>query len=129
DYSYDAITTDFEVQDGNSLEAPATPERPGFRFDGWFVDQTFTSAYNFAATVDSAFSLYAKWVTIFEVSFDLNYDDAPTIDTQIIDENGQAIEPTLPDREGYTFAGWFTDVELSNSYDFSAVTKDLTLYA
>ena len=129
DYNYDNITTDLSVPDGDSFDAPVTPERAGFRFDGWFVDQAFTSAYNFESTVDSAFSIYAKWVTIFEVSFDLNYDNAPTIETQIIDENGQAVEPTVPDREGYTFAGWFTDVELSNSYDFSSVTESLTLYA
>lgn len=38
--------------------------------------------------------------------------------------------PTNPTREGYTFAGWFTDPDLTVAWNFnSAVTGDLTLYA
>ena len=39
-------------------------------------------------------------------------------------------EPTTPAKEGFDFAGWYTDKELKEKYDFSAkVTKNLTLYA
>lgn len=39
-------------------------------------------------------------------------------------------KPTDPTREGYTFAGWYTDESCTKAYDFSvAVTADMTLYA
>ena len=39
-------------------------------------------------------------------------------------------KPTDPTREGYTFAGWYTDEACTEAYDFSvAVTADMTLYA
>ncbi len=38
--------------------------------------------------------------------------------------------PADPTREGYTFAGWYTDEACTKAYDFSvAVTADMTLYA
>lgn len=39
-------------------------------------------------------------------------------------------KPADPTREGYTFAGWYTDEACTKAYDFSvAVTADMTLYA
>ena len=39
-------------------------------------------------------------------------------------------KPADPTREGYTFAGWFTDEACTEAYDFSSpVTADVTLYA
>ncbi len=39
-------------------------------------------------------------------------------------------KPADPTREGYTFAGWYTDAACTKAYDFSAaVTADMTLYA
>ena len=39
-------------------------------------------------------------------------------------------EPAAPVKDGYVFEGWYTDKELTQKYDFSAVvTKSFTLYA
>ena len=46
-------------------------------------------------------------------------------------ENGDAISaPAAPTKEGYVFDGWYTDVALTQKYDFSKpVIDDMTLYA
>ena len=44
--------------------------------------------------------------------------------------NTAAKEPETPTKEGYDFAGWYTDSALKAKYDWSAkVTKNITLYA
>ena len=46
-------------------------------------------------------------------------------------KNGDAISaPDAPTKDGYIFAGWYTDEALTEKYDFSkAVKDDMTLYA
>lgn len=53
-----------------------------------------------------------------------------TISSQSISKNGTVAKPTEPIKDGFTFAGWYTDKELTKEYDFSAkVTDGFTLYA
>ena len=44
--------------------------------------------------------------------------------------NGKITEPEAPEKEGYTFDGWYTDKELTKKFDFDkAVSGNVTLYA
>ena len=53
-----------------------------------------------------------------------------TVDPKTV-ANGEAVEkPAVPERANYGFAGWYTNAECTEKYDFSIpVTRDLTLYA
>ena len=52
------------------------------------------------------------------------------VDFQTTAANGSIAKPADPTREGYTFAGWYTNEACTEAYDFSvAVTADMTLYA
>lgn len=52
------------------------------------------------------------------------------VDFQTTAANGSVAKPADPTREGYTFAGWYTDEACTEAYDFSvAVTADMTLHA
>lgn len=64
----------------------------------------------------------------YTVKFETN--GAGAVSSQSIVANGTVTEPQKPEKEGYTFAGWFTDAALTKEYDFTAkVTGSLTLYA
>lgn len=63
-----------------------------------------------------------------KVSF--NTGEGSEVDFQTTAANGSVTKPADPTREGYTFAGWYTDEACTEAYDFSAaVTADMTLYA
>ena len=50
--------------------------------------------------------------------------------TQLAPIGGKVAEPTVPSKEKYDFAGWYTDEACTKAYDFeSVVNGDITLYA
>lgn len=62
-----------------------------------------------------------------KVSF--NTGEGSKVDFQTTAANGSVTKPADPTREGYTFAGWYTDAACTKAYDFAtAVTSDMTLY-
>ncbi|MFA5607454.1 MAG: leucine-rich repeat protein [Leucobacter sp.] len=117
------------VNYGDTAAEPADPTREGFTFAGWFTDADATDSYDFDAPVTDDLTLYAGWdVVVLTVSFDS--DGGSPVAPQSVNYGDIAAEPAEPTREGFTFAGWFTDAALTTPYDFStAVTSDVTLYA
>ena len=49
---------------------------------------------------------------------------------QVIEaENGKIQLPNNPTKEGYTFAGWYTDAACTKEFKNENLTEDLTIYA
>lgn len=70
-----------EVAQGNCVIRPQDPVREGYTFDGWFVDQEGTQAYDFATPVEVDLILYAKWTKV---------DDSQPTPTPGGDEGGSS---------------------------------------
>ena len=71
--------------------------------------------------------------TLFRLSDGINvvlaYGDGSSSSSAVFKGN-KLVKPSDPTREGYAFAGWYTDEACTKAYDFSAaVTADMTLYA
>ena len=64
----------------------------------------------------------------YTVTFDSN--GGSDVAKQTVTSGEKVNKPADPIREGYEFAGWYTDSKLTTAYDFSSkVTKSITLYA
>ena len=129
-----------ETSGNERLTLPAAPEKDDHTFEGWFFDngtwQERLTANTYEETpLTEDVSVYAYYKKIggsepeqpqeYTVSFEVDHGTpiAP-ITTSRIDEEPQTT------RDGYTFAGWYTDKTFSNKISFPyEVTEDLTLYA
>lgn len=127
------------VLNGQTVKLPANPERTGYVFSGWYIDEACTTPLNASDVITANTQLYAGWVEVvagqteYEVSFDLNYDGLvlETVKTSV----GKLSGVPTPERAGYQFAGWWISdyqdaTQLSYKYQDNMVfTQDTTLYA
>ncbi|MBY0203736.1 MULTISPECIES: S-layer homology domain-containing protein [Paenibacillus] len=108
-------------------------EKEGYIFSHWntAADGTGTDySPNDTFNINGAdVTLYAQWVNgNSDVTFVTN--GGTPILSQSVGHNLMATEPSPPSKAGYKFLGWYTDIELTQAYDFqSPVTSNLTLYA
>ena len=129
DYNYEGAE-DFVRQfpAGSPVRFPQA-ERSGYRLEGWYTDEAFTTKFASGSPVNSNMTLYARWVDSFIVTFDYNYVGAADPFTVPVDPGETVSKPVDPVRNGYAFAFW-SDTVNGGEYDFSTpVTGDLTLYA
>ena len=118
------------VNVGSLLPRLAQPQRDGYAFDGWFVDEARTIPWNFDTdTVSGDLTLYGGWSrAAYAVTFNLGYDGEVT--TLMFDE-ALLDEPQPPIRDGYVFGGWYKDETLLYAWNFAMdeVHGDTELYA
>ncbi|MBQ6979184.1 MAG: leucine-rich repeat protein, partial [Clostridia bacterium] len=103
----------------------------GYTFAGWYTNSSLTTDWNFNTnTVTSDITLYAKWqenITEHTVTFYLNYSGANSVRQNTV--NGKV--NYSPDRTGYEFNGWYTDIECTKLWDSNQIVtnNNLVLYA
>ena len=119
------------IDNGVKLTAPAAPTKEGYRFGGWYYDNSGSKAkWNFDTdTVTRAMTLTAKWVRTYTVTFETSGGSA--VDPVTVDAVSTVTKPADPTKSGYTFGGWYKDSTLQTPWDFAngTVTADATLYA
>ena len=119
------------IDNGVKLTAPAAPTKEGYRFSGWYYDNSGSKAkWNFDTdTVTRAMTLTAKWVRTYTVTFETSGGSAVAPVT--VDTGSTVTKPADPTKSGYTFGGWYKDSTLQTPWDFAngTVTADTTLYA
>ena len=49
------------ILENGKLERPANPTRPGYTFDGWYLDANYNEEASFPIDVTQYMTLYAKW--------------------------------------------------------------------
>ena len=117
------------IADGDIYVLPSKPadSRP---FKGWKVGEStelMQPGEDLTITADT--EITAVWVTSCTVSFDLG-DSTLTEIEDVSVEYGTAISfsPTVPDRTGYAFDGWYLNEE-KYILGTTLVTEDITLKA
>ena len=118
-----------KVESGKTATKPNDPTKKGYSFGGWYNDSSLTTEFDFTSIISGNVTIYAKWnINSYSVTFDSK--GGTEIDSQTINYNEKITKPTDPEKDGYTFGGWYTSSYYLTAYDFSkGVTGDLKLYA
>jgi uncharacterized repeat protein (TIGR02543 family) len=76
---------------GGRAVSPPDPTKAGYVFGGWYKNVSFTLVYDFIAPVgEVAFTLYAKWMAVYTVTFDLAGGNIVTTNlTQTVTDGGR----------------------------------------
>ena len=108
--------------DGSEANFRFTKESSGIYPISMYRKTEDTTQHYFTTDID------AQAAVSYVVRFESNGGSAVTAQTVI--EGYSALRPADPVKAGFVFAGWYSDPELTQAYDFSApVTGNLILYA
>lgn len=118
------------IDRGGKFTEPAAPSKENHTFAGWYNGD---EPFDFDADTTNApnvLELVATWEkSKYTVKFVSDYG---SFADQTI-EHGKPIDTdklTIPEVEGYTFGGWYTDKDHNTKFDFSTlITGDTKVYA
>ena len=90
---------------------PGTPERAGYTFGGWYMDEGFNTELNLTKMPANDVEIYAKWtpntdtkytVNIYKEKPDGGYELDETNSKQYTGTTDTTVKPDLPTFDGYT---------------------------
>ena len=118
------------IDRGGKFTAPAAPSKENHTFAGWYNGD---EKFDFDADTTNApnvLELVAKWdINKYTVKF---VSDHGSFADQTIEHGGTITTDnlTIPEVEGYTFDGWYTDDTHTTEFDFTKpITGDTKVYA
>ena len=127
------------VESGKPAAKPADPTETGWTFGGWYTEAACTTAFDFTTPVTADITLYAKWTknssggggggitTQYTLTYDTNGGSAIASTKH---NSGATVSLTAtPTREGFTFAGWYSDAGLTNKITSIKMDGNKTIYA
>lgn len=135
------FTVTFDSQDGSKVASqtisygekviePTRPTKEGHAFIGWYTETSYTHEWNFESDiVTKDITLYARW-TIADYTVTFNTNGGSEVESQPVAKGSKVQRPLPPTKDGFVFDNWYTDIALTQVYDFDTqVTGNLTLYA
>lgn len=131
------------VVNGKTVAEPDAPVYAGHVFVGWYIDEAHSAPFQFGAQpVTSDMTLYALWssrssdASEYTVNFDLAYTgEGVQVPADVKTVGGVVAELPQPEREGYTFLGWYVSAfnradKLTYEYQIGQqLSEDTTLFA
>lgn len=120
------------VKDQKTAGTLPLPEREGYRFDGWFTEETGGNKVTGVEVITEDATYYGHWTAIsYHISYDLSGGvlDGENPSSYTVEDSFTLKNPT---KDGYIFAGWkqneSTDVQKNVTIE-KGTTGDLTFLA
>ncbi len=124
-----SAVADIVEPEGTAIPKPEDPVKEGYDFDGWYFDVEHKNPVEFPYTMKAeSINVYAKWkLADFTVTYNTNGGSA------VASVSAPAFTPidvpAAPTKQGYQFAGWYSDEELTAPFDFVMPNRNATVFA
>ncbi len=110
-----------KLRHGEHAQEPETPTKPGYTFDGWYLESNEEASWNFAVdTVAGDLTLVAHWKSAaIPVKFDLaggSFEGKDEIAPHTVTYGEAYGELPVPTKDNARFLGWY--------YSGSQITED-----
>ncbi len=118
------------VNEGEKVTKPDDPTKEGYIFENWYKDTNRKELFSFDEVITENTTVYAKWLEMekFTVKFETN--GGTEIADMVVYGGSTLGKIATTTKVGFSFAGWFTDKELTTEFDLETkINKDMTLYA
>ncbi len=113
------------IENGASLGTLPITSRDGHFFVGWYNGQTRVTA---STKFDASVTLTAHWQPLSSTVYFM--DGYKTLGQVLVEYGKTVLQPASPTKTGYVFAGWYTDRDFTQAYDFTQpVVGPMSLYA
>lgn len=120
------------VAHGSKIDKPADPTLTGYHCDGWYKDSASTLWDFDNGVVTGDITLHAKWTAnAYTVTFDAQGGAVSPASKPVTYNAAYGTLPT-PTKAGYTFGGWFTQVNAGakvTAATIAKITANQTLHA
>lgn len=111
------------------IAAPNNPIRTNYIFMGWYSDEALTMPYSFSRMPGQNITLYARWLGV-DTNLSFHSMGGTSVSTITAPLESVIVKPADPTREGFDFAGWFTDpFEGTEFTSWIMPEGNITLYA
>lgn len=105
-----------EIKGHENVKLPAAPEKKGYEFVGWYLDngvwnEPFTAGYFLTADAADT-TVYARYDAIAPQpqTYDITFYAFGKVVSTVSSAGNETIEiPTAPYEDGYEFVGWYLD--------------------
>jgi len=102
-----------ETDAGGILQDLPIPERDGYAFNGWYTSESGGNEVTTNSVFNTPTTVYAQWISITSKMYVVTFNaHGGTVSPKngVTGEDGKLLKPLpTPEREGYTFNGWFTE--------------------
>jgi len=107
--------TSITVNSGSTLGTLPTPTRTGYTFTGWFNRQNSGGTqYTANSILNANATAYARWTaTSYNITYNVN--GGSTVQNRTYTITSNAITLPVTTRNGYTFAGWYENPDLTGN--------------
>ncbi|MBR1677256.1 MAG: InlB B-repeat-containing protein [Clostridia bacterium] len=125
--------TEQKVEYNTALVVGSYTPINGYHVEGYYSDSEMMIPFDFTQKLIIDTVVYVKWETN-KYSVTLNANGGTVTDKQIADYRDIPFKswittPQAPERDGYTFVGWYKDKNFTNEFIEDEIEEDFTLYA
>ena len=104
------------------------PQKEGYVFKGWYLDDSFTNAYS--NQLFSGLMLYGLFEELEQYVVIFDAQGGSYVQASVVYDGDPVYRPSDPYKLNYKFVGWYADLTFTTPWNFAdAVNENITLYA